>query len=414
MVGITKTRSRQREIVEVLFRNGWHYLRQLLLGNNAARPELPPPEVLRRILIDLGPVYVKLGQLLSTRPDLLSDRYIQALSTLQSSVPPVNWVEIAVMLRQQLHRPVHEIFAHVSPQAVAAGSIAQVHRATLLNGREVALKIQRPGIESIVVQDTGLLKGMAKLLAATEFGRRYNAIALADEVANALRAELNFCREANYCDRLRENLSTSSWFEPDRVVVPEILWELTTEKLMVMEWLDGVPLLSASLQNASNVNPTQQEEAEPQVTERQSMTTLLFRAFFQQIFCDGFFHADPHPGNLLYVGNGRIAEEQRQIRLGWQHKMTFDSGSGQLTVVVKDRAGRPVSGLQFQGFVGRPSTERHDLRVSFSETSLHGTYVAKLDDIAPGNWIVQLEGNRMRADQAEVVYRLKERLWLKR
>jgi len=307
LVGVTHTRSRQREIIEVLFRNGWDYMRQLLLGTQAGQPELPPPKVLRKILIDLGPVYVKLGQLLSTRPDLLPDRYIEVLTTLQASVPPVNWVEIAVMLRQQLHQPVHEIFTQVSPQAVAAGSIAQVHRATLLNGREVALKIQRPGIEATVLQDIRLLRGMAKLLATTEFGQRYNTISLADEVANALQAELNFCREANYCDQLRRNLAASSWFEPDRVLVPEILWELTTEKLMVMEWLDGVPLLSATLQDNGNGRQNRDANGERQVTERQSMTTLLFRAFFQQIFFDGFFHADPHPGNLLYVGDGRIA-----------------------------------------------------------------------------------------------------------
>ena len=296
---LTQTASRQREIVEVVFRNGWDYMRRLLTGGKADEPQLPTPAVLRNILVSLGPVYVKLGQLLSTRPDLLPADYIEELSTLQDEVPPVSWSEIEVLIRQQLKRPMEEIFATINPQAVAAGSIAQTHQATLVDGREVALKVQRPGIDTTVVQDIALIRGVAALVARTEFGQSYEIDALAEEFATALQAELDFLREASFTDQLRHNLADSRWFDSKQLVVAEIYWDLTTEKLLVMEWLDGVPLLSATLNSEKN--------GEDSEVERGAITTLLFRAFFQQVYIDGFFHADPHPGNLFYLRDGRVA-----------------------------------------------------------------------------------------------------------
>ena len=123
--------SRQRKIVEVVLRHGWSYMRGLLLGGKAEEPSLPPPKVLCNILVDLGPVYVKLGQLLSTRPDLLPPRYIEALTSLQADVPPVAWEIVGTIIQKQLQQPIEEIFAVIHHQPVAAGSIAQTHRATL-------------------------------------------------------------------------------------------------------------------------------------------------------------------------------------------------------------------------------------------------------------------------------------------
>jgi ubiquinone biosynthesis protein len=299
MLSLTQTSSRQREILEVVFRNGWDYMRGLLTGSKTDEPKLPPPAVLRNVLVDLGPVYVKLGQLLSTRPDLLPGEYVEALTDLQANVPPVTWTEVEVQIRQQLRQPLEEVFSNINPQAVAAGSIAQTHRATLKNGQEVALKVQRPGIEVVVAQDIALIRSLAELVALTDFGQDYDVIALADEFATALQAELDFTKEANYTNQLRRNLSNSRWFKPEQLVVPEIHWHLTTTKLLVMEWLDGVPLLLAKLPEMGGGKDAQ--------TQRKEITTLLFRAFFQQLYIDGFFHADPHPGNLFYLNDGRLA-----------------------------------------------------------------------------------------------------------
>ncbi|WP_017717166.1 ABC1 kinase family protein [Kamptonema formosum] len=299
MLSLTKTSSRQGEILEVVFRNGWDYMRSVMTGGKADEPQLPPPAVLRNILVELGPVYVKLGQLLSTRPDLLPAEYIDALTDLQANVPPVPWSEIELVIRKQLRQPLEETFTAISRSAIAAGSIAQTHRATLKDGREVALKIQRPGIDLVVEQDLALIRGVAELVSLTDFGKDYDVVALADEFAIAIQAELDFTQEANYTNQLRRNMSASNWFDPKQLVVPEIYWELTAERLLVLEWLDGVPLLSADLLGAGNKADI--------AAKRQAITTLLFRAFFQQIYVDGFFHADPHPGNLFYLRDGRVA-----------------------------------------------------------------------------------------------------------
>ncbi len=296
---LTQTVPRQREIIEVLLRNGWDYMRRLITLGKADEPQLPTPAVLKNILVDLGPVYVKLGQLMSTRPDLLSGSYIEELSTLQDEVPPVPWADVEVLIRQQLKQPLEETFSTINVIPVAAGSIAQTHHATLASGREVALKVQRPGIDITVAQDIALIQGIADLVARTEFGQTYEIKSIAEEFTKALEAELDFTREAGFTDQLRRNLSNSRWFDPKQLVVAEIFWDLTSPKLLVMEWLDGVPLLMADLENPQN-------DTDP-AAKRQAITSILFRAFFQQLYIDGFFHADPHPGNLFYLRDGRVA-----------------------------------------------------------------------------------------------------------
>ncbi|WP_204139801.1 AarF/ABC1/UbiB kinase family protein [Halomicronema sp. CCY15110] len=290
--------SRQGEIVEVVFRNGWDYMRRLLSGGKAAEPDIPTPEVLRNILTELGPVYVKFGQLLSTRPDLLPARYIEALSSLQSTVQPVPASQMEPFIRQNLPGPVEDFFQTIEYSAIAAGSIGQTHRAVLHDGRQVAIKVQRPGIEKLVEHDMALIRDVARLVSATQFGQRYNVVDLAYEFSEAIRAELDFTTEAEYTDLLRRNLQDSPWYDPKQLVVPEIFWDLTNSKLMVMEWLDGAPILTT---------PVAQDDSEKAARKREQITTLLFRAFFKQYFVDGFFHADPHPGNIFFLKDGRVA-----------------------------------------------------------------------------------------------------------
>lgn len=287
--------GRQREIVEVFLRNGWDYMRRLLTGGAPDEPELPPPAVLCNILIELGPVYVKLGQLLSTRPDLMGATYIEALSSLQATVPAVPAAEIQAYVREQMDRPPEEVFANIDYEAIAAGSIGQTHRAKLKNGQAVAVKVQRPGIEKQVERDMALIKDIARLVSTTQFGQRYNIIQLAEEFRLALSAELDFTIEARYTDELRQNLVDSKWVDSAQLTVPSIQWPLTNSKILVMEWLNGQPLLQATLPQTEAAN------------ERGKITSLLFRAFLFQYFVTGFFHADPHPGNLFYLADGRVA-----------------------------------------------------------------------------------------------------------
>jgi len=301
-IRLARTSSRQREIIEVVLRNGWDYARQLLVGRRTQEPQLPTPTILRNVLAELGPVFVKLGQLLSTRPDLLPAAYIDALSTLQANVPPVPWEQMETVVRQQLTQPLAEVFRNIEPKPLAAGSIGQVHRATLVTGEVVVLKIQRPGIGIVVDQDTALLRSLAEVVQRTEFGQTYDVVSLAQEFTNALKAELRFTKEASYTDRLRQNLAQSRWFEPDRLRVPKIYRSLTTDKLLVMEWLDGVPLLQAHEHTGlGSTNGSVPAFSGPETAR------MLLRAFFQQICLDGFFHADPHPGNLFYLRSGQVA-----------------------------------------------------------------------------------------------------------
>jgi len=299
MFALTKNTARQREIAEVLFRNGWDYARGLLTGDKADEPRLPSPEVFRNVLIELGPVYVKLGQLLSTRPDLLSGRYVETLTDLQANVPPVPWERVELLIQQELGQPIEAVFREIDRNAIAAGSIGQVYSAILVSGQQVALKVQRPGIDVVVARDISLIKSLAELVSRTEFGKNFDIVGLAEEFSNALVAELDFRSEAEYTEKIRQNLTQTDLFDTQQLVIPQIFNDLTTKKLLTIEWLDGVPILQAKLPSL--------RDNKDEATQRSEITTILFRAFFKQVYIDGFFHADPHPGNIFYLQDGRIA-----------------------------------------------------------------------------------------------------------
>jgi len=296
---LPQTSQRQKEILEIVLGNGWDYMRGVLTLGKAENPQIPTPEVLKKILVELGPFYVKLGQLLSTRPDLLPANYIEALTALQAQVPPVAWTDIEIVITEQLAKPIEQVFKYINTQPIAAGSIGQIHRATLLSGEEVAIKVLRPGIEKIVAQDSALIKGIADLVALTEFGQSYDVVNLAEEFIKAVNAELDFTQEGHYTDQLRYNLTQSRWSEPKQLVIPKIYWHLTNSRLLVLEWLEGKQILEADVSRPATEQAISQRKSE--------ITRILFRSFFQQIYIDGFFHADPHPGNIFYLDDGRVA-----------------------------------------------------------------------------------------------------------
>lgn len=291
----SSSRSRQAEIIEVVVRNGWGYFRsQLSFDAKPQKPSLPLPEVLVKILIDLGPTFVKLGQILSTRPDLLSPDYIEALETLQSDVPALPWHEVAPVLEAELHHPLQQLFAEVEPQAIAAGSLAQVHRGKLTNGDVVAIKVQRPGIGQVIEQDLQVLQSLAEIF-KDSLGEAYDLPGLVEEFRTSLSGELDFRREARNTEQLRRNLAKSSLWRAGQVVVPQVYAELTSEQVLTLEWIEGVKLTQATLP------PSRQAD----------LAALATQVIMQQMFLDGFFHADPHPGNFLYIGD----EQENRIAL---------------------------------------------------------------------------------------------------
>lgn len=280
--------SREAEIIEVVARNGWDYFRrQLSFDAKPEVPSLPLPEVLVNILVELGPTFVKLGQILSTRPDLLSPEYIQALESLQSSVPPLPWSEIEPILSQEFQRPLPEIFAEFDRNAVAAGSLAQVHRGRLLDGRIVAVKVQRPGIALLIERDLAVLESLATWFGQDGLGEAYDLPGLVDEFRASLTGELDFCREARNAQQLGRHLANSALWRPGQVIVPKTYPELTTPRVLTMDWIEGPKLTDVQLP----------EE------RKKELAALATQVVMQQMFLDGFFHADPHPGNFIFVGD---------------------------------------------------------------------------------------------------------------
>jgi ubiquinone biosynthesis protein len=291
--------GRQAEIVEVVVRNGWDYFRSQLafingqLNSKPTEPSLPLPDVLKQILIELGPTFVKLGQILSTRPDLLAPEYIEALETLQSDVPGLPWSEIAPILEAELGQPIVESYAEVAEKAIAAGSLGQVHKGKLRDGQEVAIKVQRPGIQRVIEEDLEVLRSLAQFFSGDALGEAYDLEALVEEFSNSITGELDFTREARNTEELTANLANSELWQPGQVVIPRVYWQFTSKKVLTLEWIAGVKISQAEL-------------TEPR---RKELAALAAKVVMQQILIDGFFHADPHPGNFFYVG------DEKQIRL---------------------------------------------------------------------------------------------------
>lgn len=287
--------ARALEIVQVLSKHEWAFLSQLLRRGDAEETRLPLPSVLCNILTELGPVYVKLGQLLSTRPDLLGEAYIEALSDLQANVPPVSWELVRPQLEEQLNSEVTEAFLTFHHEPIAAGSVGQVYRASLQDGVPVAVKVLRPGIEAQVAEDGRLLRKIAALASATALGSQYDFIGLADQVLDALARELDFRIEAQNTLRLERCLEASTFVPEGQLRLPQVVQNLSGQRVLVLEWVDGDAILTdqarCSLSQGPGVGPT---------------TTALLGAFVEQYFVEGFFHADPHPGNLKVLSDGSV------------------------------------------------------------------------------------------------------------
>jgi ubiquinone biosynthesis protein len=247
----------------------------------------PRGERLRLALESLGPVFVKFGQLLSVRPDIIPGDVAAELAKLQDTVPPVPWAEISAMLERAYGRPVAQVFRSIDPTPVASASVAQVHFAVLPDGREVAVKVLRPGIRRVIAKDVQLLYGVAGLVGFTRDGRRLRAREVVAEFEKIIGDELDLLREAANASQLRRNFA-------DRrlLIVPEVYWDWCNRESMVMERIDGIPVnATARLLEAGIDIPKLARDG--------------VEIFFTQVFRDGFFHADMHPGNIFVARDGR-------------------------------------------------------------------------------------------------------------
>jgi len=282
-------------IAAVLAKYGWaHYVDKLGLKPQppagerpGAREALSDAERLRCALEELGPTFVKFGQMLSVRQDLFPQEVIAELQKLQDAVPPFPSARAREIVEQELGRPVTELFAAFDDEPLAAASIAQVHSATLPDGTAAIVKVQRPGIEQVIESDLEILFTCARLLARhVPESRRYDPLGLAEEFADTIRKELDFRLEGHNGERFSENFQD----EPS-VHVPRIFWPLSSRRVLTQERSTG--------HRASADFP-----AEP--GERRRLADLLARLYLTQLFEHGFFHGDPHPGNVFVMRDGRL------------------------------------------------------------------------------------------------------------
>jgi aarF domain-containing kinase len=222
---------------------------------------------------------IKLGQIIGSRPDLIPDEYIDVLSRLQDDVPPRPFPSIKRRIERSLGRTLEDVFAEFDETPIAAASLAQVHKARLRDGRVVAVKVQYPGIQAIVENDLRNIRFLLRILA--QFERNLDFGPIIEEVSQNVPQELDFINEGHNAELIAKNFAGR-----DDIVVPEIYWEYTTKRVLVMEFMEGI--------KASDVAGLQRIGVEPQ-----AVAQLVTDAYCEQLYLHGMFHADPHPGNLF-------------------------------------------------------------------------------------------------------------------
>jgi ubiquinone biosynthesis protein len=258
----------------------------------------------RAAMEELGPTFAKMGQILSTRPDLLPQAFVEELSTLQDHVPPLTEQEVVTVMEEELGVPWEDVFASIDPEPLAAGTIAQVHRATLADGAPAVVKVQRPTARTDILQDLGLLELFAeKTQERSAFRQVIDLPTIIEHLSASLRRELDFRQEAANLQRMHEVLQPFS-----RLDVPEVYTDFSTDRLLVMQEIQGSAIREA-----------------PEGPARVEAARQLLESYYQQILVDGFFHADPHPGNMMWWNDriyfldlgmvGEIAPETRNLML---------------------------------------------------------------------------------------------------
>jgi len=261
-----------------------------LLGGKRRR-DGRPGEKLARALEELGPVAIKLGQALAVRSDLVGEQVAQDLTRLQDQLPPFPFATARKAVEEELGQTLEELFAEFSETPVAAASIAQVHRATTHDGREVAIKILRPDIEARFDTDLKLLYWIARLAErAAPATRRLKPLAVVREFEKWVRVEMDLRLEAASASELAENFPPGN---PENFRVPRVHWDLTGRRVLATEWIDGVRIDDL-------------DAIERMGLDRRDVTARSARVFFLQVFRDGFFHADMHPGNMFLLASGEL------------------------------------------------------------------------------------------------------------
>ncbi|MBF6024835.1 ABC1 kinase family protein [Lysobacter niastensis] len=301
---VTHDTGRLHALAAILIRYGFgDVVRRIGLGRALARAgrvlplahlqelaELPTPVRVRRALEDMGPCFVKLGQVLATRVDLFAPEWIAEFSRLQNAVPAVPFEALCVEMREALGTNLEDAFLSIEPVPLAAASIAQVHRARLHDGRQVVIKVRRPGIRRLVEADLRLLQYAADRLEAKYPDlRRFHPAGMVRQFKASLTRELDLAAECRHAERI-----AASFARDRRLFVPAVYWPYTNERMNVQDFVDGVPVTDLAALEAAGV-------------DRRHVARTGAQLVLKMMLEDGFFHADPHPGNVFVLGDGRIA-----------------------------------------------------------------------------------------------------------
>jgi ubiquinone biosynthesis protein len=312
---------RLREIGRVLLRHGFGHVAQRLRlpGVRWWRRRQPPPEAtsfslperLRMIFEELGPTFIKFGQILSIRRDVLPEEYVSEFEKLQDAVPPFSYAEVARLIAEEFGRDVKDVFEEFASEPLASASIAQAHLARTKTGQEVIVKVQRPQIRQMILQDLAIMEHLARLSARRiPESRRYDPVGLVEEFRKTILLELDFRREGRNADRLRQHLR-----DMPGIVIPQVFWEYSAPRVLTIEYMVGQGLREALGRSAE---------------DRHRIAANLYEAFLKQIFEDGFFHADPHPGNLLFLPDGRVG----LLDFGIVGRVSRDRLAGLVTILL--------------------------------------------------------------------------------
>lgn len=294
--------KRYRQIVRVLFKYGFDNLlaylnltelvtrwRRLFRRDPSVLADLSQAERMRLALEELGPTFIKFGQFLSTRADILPPNYIKEFAKLQDSVPPFSFEEVAAEIRKELGREIPDLFASFEREAIGAASIAQAHRATLLSGEDVVVKVRRPGILDLVETDIEALMLLA-MMAEKHLPNSdiYDPVGQVRELSRTIRREMDLSLEGRTIERFAANFAGDS-----TVYFPKVYWSVTSKALLTMEMIEGLKVTDISSLNAAGLDP--------KLIARRGAD-----AFVKMVLQHGFFHGDPHPGNILILPDNVI------------------------------------------------------------------------------------------------------------
>ncbi|TAG87071.1 MAG: AarF/ABC1/UbiB kinase family protein [Oscillatoriales cyanobacterium] len=261
----------------------------------------------RETLLDLGPTFIKVGQLFSTRADLFPAEYVEELSKLQDRVPAFSFEQLEVIVEQDLGKTVHELYQSFDPVPLAAASLGQVHKAQLHSGPEVVVKVQRPGLRKLFEIDLQILKGIARYFQNhPKWGRGRDWMGIYEECCRILWLEIDYLNEGKNADTFRRNFSNCDW-----VRVPRVYWRYAAPRVLTLEYLPGIKISHYEALEAAGI-------------DRKSIAQKGAEAYLRQLLNDGFFHADPHPGNiavsaegdLIFYDFGMMGQIQANVREG--------------------------------------------------------------------------------------------------